>query len=57
VYYPGLDTYSINNLNDQASLGISLKEILTWHGKSKSVPNWSWVWFRKVHRRICWLLF
>jgi hypothetical protein len=21
VYYPGLDTYSINNLNDQASLG------------------------------------
>jgi hypothetical protein len=28
VYYPGLDTYSINNLNDQASLG-NFKEILT----------------------------
>jgi hypothetical protein len=29
VYYPGLDTYSINNLNDQASLGNFIKEILT----------------------------
>jgi hypothetical protein len=26
---PGLDTYSINNLNDQASLGNFIKEILT----------------------------
>jgi hypothetical protein len=41
VYYPGLDTYSINNLNDQASLGNFIKgnPDLTW--ESKSVPNWS----------------
>jgi outer membrane receptor protein involved in Fe transport len=32
VYYPGLDTYSINNLNDQASLGNFIKgnPDLTW---------------------------
>jgi TonB-linked SusC/RagA family outer membrane protein len=32
VYYPGLDTYSINNLNDQASLGDFVKgnPDLTW---------------------------